>query len=774
MVILVMIKNKSTIAKLLSEEDIHVVYKQMETAYFNPKSRELGLPIWDENITTKDIEDLMVCHEIAHALWTPLDMLEQAQVRKINHSFVNIVEDARIERMVQEKYRGSVAVFNRGYRDLSALDFFGIGNKDVSKLNLIDRINLFFKKQDVKFSEEEKVWVKKVSETKTPTDVLDLAEALYKWMEENESETDNHDTGEEMGDSDSSGEKGESGDSDSSGEKSESSNNGNDEGEENGNDDNKSGSDESDADDAAEDGEGSGGDKVGDSAENNEETNSDTLEDSSPEGGVGTSGAGKAPIATTDTGHGIDLLRDKNAEDRIYGNIPDMSKRDIIVSYKELIIKFDKELKNFSSQTDNNYASTLSEVETIKVDSKKTVAYMVKEFEMKKSADAYARASTSKTGSLDMGKIYTYKFNDDIFKKVTTLPGATNHGMILVLDWSGSMADNLKGTLTQLFNLIWFCRNTRIPFEVFAFSDSYQKYQSGFKSELDNFKAGDLITKQMNLLNIFSSSMNVKEEMSMMHNCWLVASQYGPSVFNESFSKYIYPIHFPSYLGLGGTPLNEAIIAMMDIVPKFKSDTGVQKVNTVFLTDGASNSIGGIFDYKLDPLTGEHNKWTTQISNSYGNTTILMITDPKTNKTYEVEAKSSHSSGGKEVTNTFLKILKDRVYDMNVIGFFIAGRGRNGKVDKRTLGHLQPKLSWDEIIEQAKFINKEKYIAIPHAGYDEYYVLPGGNSLMVENDGLGDDLIGASKAKLKSAFGKSMKGKISSRQLLNKFVKLVA
>ncbi|MDP7368570.1 MAG: hypothetical protein QGH83_15085, partial [Candidatus Pacebacteria bacterium] len=73
-----------------------------------------------------------------------------------------------------------------------------------------------------------------------------------------------------------------------------------------------------------------------------------------------------------------------------------------------------------------------------------------------------------------------------------------------------------------------------------------------------------------------------------------------------------------------------------------------------------------------------------------------------------------------------------------------------------------------------KFINKNKYLAITQCGYDEYYVLPGGDSLEVENEGLSDDLIGASKAKLKTAFGKSMKGKISSRQLLNKFVNLVA
>ena len=140
-------KNKSIIAKLLAEEDIFVVYKKMETAYFNPKTRELGLPIWNDELMTADIEDLMVCHEIAHALWTPLDMLEQAQSRKINHSFVNIIEDARIERMVQERYRGSVAVFNRGYRDLTEQDFFSLNDRDVSELNLIDRINLFFKKQ---------------------------------------------------------------------------------------------------------------------------------------------------------------------------------------------------------------------------------------------------------------------------------------------------------------------------------------------------------------------------------------------------------------------------------------------------------------------------------------------------------------------------------------------------------------------------------------------------------------------------------------------------
>jgi len=180
-------KNKSTLAKLLAEEDIFVVHKQMETAYFNPKSRELGLPIWKDEEMTKDIYDLMVCHEIGHALWTPLDMLEEAQIRKINHSFVNIIEDARIETRVKSKYPGAIGVFNRGYVDLVKKDFFGTVDKDINSFNLIDRINIFFKSADknISFSDEEQVWVDRVSSCTTPDEVLDLAEELYAWMAEN-------------------------------------------------------------------------------------------------------------------------------------------------------------------------------------------------------------------------------------------------------------------------------------------------------------------------------------------------------------------------------------------------------------------------------------------------------------------------------------------------------------------------------------------------------------------------------------------------------------
>ena len=759
-------KNKSTLAKLLSEEDINVVHKQMETAYFNSKTRELGLPIWKDEDMTKDIYDLMVCHEIGHALWTPLDMLEKASVRKLNHGVVNIIEDARIEGFVKTKYPGAIGVMKRGYKDLVAKDFFGTKNEDINTFNLIDRINVFFKSGDdtIRFSDEEKVWVDRVAAVKTEDEVLDLAEELYKWMEENAPETDNHDNGEAGA--------GETGD-ENEGETSDG----------NGN----SGGDASDSsagdtgDEAGTDaGTGTGegeevDDKTGDNgmgAGNDSGDDTDSVLDGSDsglgatEGGDGEVNTAASPKTDKAGTSAMDAMRDKAAADRIYGNIPKVDLDKIVVGYKTVVSEMKKHYSEAKVGDTLYFEKTLEEAEALKKDSKKTVAYMVKEFEMKKAADQYARAAVSKTGSLDMGRLHTYKFNDDIFKKVTTLPGATNHGLVMMIDWSGSMSDNLKGTLTQVFNLVWFCRKVNIPFSVVAFSDVYCR-NGGWGSRPDPVwtKAGDIALREFNLLEFFNSDMTASEENEMIHNLIMYVSRFARY---REWSEEGYPYNIPSKYSMGGTPLNDSIIALMDFVPAFKEKTGVQKINTIILTDGASNSTAGIHDYKLiteGEDKGSHIEVISPISrSSYGSIkSETIIKDPvsgKVAKGYE--------------TTTYLELLKARVPGMNVIGFFVAGSGKSGRVDKRSLYYLLPGEDSGEIMEKVKFLNKNKYLAITSLGYDEYYVLPGGNSLEINDEGLSDELVGASKAKLKSAFGKSMKGKVSSRPLLNKFIKLVA
>ena len=330
--------------------------------------------------------------------------------------------------------------------------------------------------------------------------------------------------------------------------------------------------------------------------------------------------------------------------------------------------------------------------------------------------------------------------------------------MVMVLDWSGSMAENLIGTLSQLYNLVWFCRRTQIPFKVFAFSDSYGRISRYKKSEpASAVEYGEIEYQAFNLLEFFSSDMSGDEENRMMHYLWMIANRWT----YRDWGEIGYPISVKDTYNLGGTPLNDTILAMTTIVPKFKMDTGVQKVNTIFLTDGSSNRGNYVRDYdmarELDisvPLWNPRRK--------------TIVTNPKSNKTYEMT---------NDTTNSLLRILKDSVDGMNLIGFFIAGRGKNGRIDKYTIARELGIASWDDEMRSIlKKVNKDKYLAVEGnvTGYDEYYLLQGGRNLEVENGSLDDELVGASKAKLKSAFGKMSKGKVESRTLLNRFVKLVA
>ena len=460
-----------------------------------------------------------------------------------------------------------------------------------------------------------------------------------------------------------------------------------------------------------------------------------------------------------------------------YINLPNKADlKKIIIDYSELYEKNYKKHysgcdpgKYSNSSGDEMMASATELFKDFRKNNKKVVEYLAKEFEMKKAAKEHARAATANSGILDSERLYTYKYNEHIFKKLTITPDGKNHGLVMFVDWSGSMSRNMKGTIEQMMILVMFCKRVNIPFEVYAFSDSYTRYNDEAKNDWIDSNGymlgegmrdyGTVALTRFNLLNLFSSRMRAKE----LHEAYIFMAATATH-YSNAYRYYGEGVYFsiPDRMALGGTPLNDAIIAMMELVPKFKKETGVQKVNTIFLTDGASHGLPGVYDYKFNKEENTHTEVITRLRNYHKSKIIL--TDPVMNKTYEI----------KNITNDLLRILKNRVPEMNVVGFFIAGTGRGGKVNKRTLYYLLPKDSQWMIMEKIKFLNKNNYLALDQLGYDEYYVLPGGNALKVENETLDDELIGASKAKLKSAFGKMSKGKVSSRQLLNKFVKMVA
>ena len=746
-------RDNSTLAKLLAEEDISVVHKKVPTAAFDVKRRELILPQWKE--MPKTIQDLMTLHEVGHALWTSLDMLEKMRERKIEKSFVNVIEDARIEKMVQSRYAGSRKIFRLGYAQLIAQNFFKTQGKDVNKLNLIDRINLYFKKTpDIQFTPEEQVWVNRVAACKTEDDVLNTAEELYKWMQENpESQEQEQPESQEESMIDYSDEWEEIDQDMESSDESESSD------------------EETEVTEGAEDESEDGEETEASSTEESDED--EDGEETEEQETVNSKGAGAdTPMtATTDeaSSESAKEMLDEESPELGYYQVPKANLKNIIVRYDEIM----KELDQYWSTTyPRDYETSKvfygNDITKLKLESKKTISYMVKEFEMKKAAEQYARASTSKTGKLDLSKVHTYKYNDDLFAKVTTLPGATNHGMVIFLDWSGSMWHNLEGTVKQLYNLLWFCQRVKIPFEVYAFSDHYRRagYESGSKEYYQKPRVNDLAIEGLHLLNFFSSNMSTNEFNEAMVKFHTLV---GTVTHRQSYYCKDRPfLSSPRNFDLYGTPLDTAIIAAMDVLPKFKSETGVQKVNTIFLTDGESQAI----DWYIDIPTDEYDNSEYRF-NRLERRNDMIVTDPVTGK--KLRHKSyrnyyNYDDYSQKRTAFFLSLLKQRVPDMNVVGFFIAGSGRNGTVAKRT---LQEKFGYDcDIKSIRKELKKNNVAVCKSAGYDEYYILP---SMDIDLEDKGIEVeVGASKSALKSAFKKNATSKTLNRPLLNKFIGMVA
>ena len=66
-------KNTSQLAKLLATENIEVQENAVQTASFDVKDRILTIPIFKEEQRSKHIYDMLVGHEVSHALHTPSD-----------------------------------------------------------------------------------------------------------------------------------------------------------------------------------------------------------------------------------------------------------------------------------------------------------------------------------------------------------------------------------------------------------------------------------------------------------------------------------------------------------------------------------------------------------------------------------------------------------------------------------------------------------------------------------------------------------------------------
>lgn len=740
------VKDKSTLAKLLAGEDLNVVYGNVETASFDVKSRTLTLPIFKD--MSEDVMDLLTLHEVGHALFTPMEMLEEVKNTKIPFGIVNILEDVRIEKMIQDKYLGAVRNFRNGYKELIAKDFFKLSGRDLGSYSLIDRINLKSKHvPDVPMSDEDMVWYKKALECKTHEDVLALSEEIYGYMEDQKPETDNH-AQPEMSDENDEEQK----------------------------DDSPKSTIPSSSDDESVDEE--------ENQENGQDGESDELKEDTDETEEKPSEESSSSYGETDSSLGGSLIDaiDKTAPDVQNVTVPEV-KDSIIRTRAEIIADMEKHYSH-RVKMDGNMKYTTKYLQSCKDDfakfrkeNKKSVSLMVKEFEMKKAADQYSRASVAKTGSLNMDVIHQYKFNDDLFNRVTSIPDAKSHGLVMYLDWSGSMHNNIHATLKQLITLTMFCDAVQIPYRVYAFSDGYSHdIDTTGNPKAQDPKLGDLVVSHLDLFEFASSENSKKDQIELYEWVWTMTDYY--DAYDKPWDPDMVRVDPPNNYRLAATPLDASIVAGMTLIPKFKSMYNLQKVQLVLLTDGASHSCRDFYsDYKViedgSTLWCKDYCWQRSNKKSY-------LKDPKSG--YQVELIGNNFGN----TQRLLSLLKKKVEGLNVINFHLVETNKTGTVKKTrvedTLGYISDRefYSWGspEVTKAMKDLKAHNSASIKFkylTAIDAYFILPGGSAMDIDTENALDEIeTGATKAQLKKAFVKSNKQKSVSRPLLSEFMDLVA
>ena len=728
---------KGNLARLLATENLVVEHKQTPTAYFNVDTRVLVLPKWDK--ASDVVYDMLVGHEVGHALFTPnVDFTEQVSCPR---DYVNVIEDARIEKLMKRKYPGLKKSFVGGYTELNDKDFFQIFDKDLTELSLIDRINLHFKlgaHAMMPFEGAEYVFVARADLAETFDEVCKIAQDVYNYAKTQEDEQEKTEVPVSQTPSSTGGDT-ESDDEDGFGKlqvdiKGD-----------------RSGGSSTGAD--LEDVKDDWYDEDGNMTEPDDGESLDDLldgEGDDNEGGIDSSATQQAFNEAQENLSSID-----HGQPTTYVEIPenvDTSKH--VVDWKTIHTWIDsqRDVRDDFTDVDDDYRK-------FRKQSQKEVNYMVKEFECRKSADAYARASTAKTGVLNTGMLHTYKYNEDLFKRVTVIPDGKNHGMIFVLDWSGSMCYELLATVKQLINLTSFCKKVQIPFEVYAFTNEwgaaqraidndatieqdtpyYRSYYDVDENDLEKNKV--YIDKWFYLMNFVSSRSNGKDYERMCLNLFREASKH------RRYGSYSSTIG----LGLSGTPLNESIVMLNHILPKFKKDNSLQKVNVCILTDGeaCTSSYGAEYDRGEGEVVIRARRLDLGVA----------LRDRTTGRTYEQFTYST-------TTNIFLKQLRDRNPDVNVLGFrILSGSALMSFVSN----YGSPDCNYAEIQKQWK---KEKSAVITSpAGFTELYAI---NNKALDNDTEFVVKDNAKKGDITRAFKKMLANKSVNKKLLNAFVSKVS
>ena len=696
-------------ARLLAAENLAVVHDaSAETASFDLDSRVLTLPVWDT--MSGHVYDMLVSHEVSHALHTPLEGWKKeldaagANASLVQH-YINVVEDVRIERMIQAKFPGLRPDYKAG-RQWMKQHIMGDVLADVAngKAHSIDHVNLFAKGMlDASdLTADEMAMYDRCYACETFDEVVALAKEFINELPEQEQNGGDASNGNAQGEGQEGGE-GAHGDEQAEG--------------------SAQGDDNANAN-------GEGQDQSENAQANSEAKGDGSMEsaaDAKDDGSNADSNDQRSEAAKK-MDAAMKGLVNQSASDHQMRNLPVVGKRmnDFLITADEIINSHVGSTITANSIATRNYTNLQQE-------QKAMVNHMVNLFNQKRSATAHKRARRAKTGVLDTVKMTNYKWSEDIFRQIKVMPEGKNHGFFMLVDWSGSMSDKIIETVKQTIMLAEFCRRVNVPFRVAAFSSTGAEYLRN--KERAEYIKGDLEPLNGTSLVEYLSSDLKKADFDK------AATILFDSAIGCTYDRTSYRCSGHKFDSLGSTPLDEGIMIASERMMQMRAAGKCEIMNLIVLTDGEASS--NMF-----------------VSSNWGKTNQgATITDPISGLRFNTQ---NNWNTVRQSTKMALDVLRARVGQVNIVGIYLASCKRDYTDFFHGQRDLDGAQQWDP---------KQRLYPVNLDGYEKYFIFIT-NSKPVK--GLDSVDSTDSKAKVRNALIREGKDRKDRKTFLNQLFDMVA
>ena len=275
-----------------------------------------------------------------------------------------------------------------------------------------------------------------------------------------------------------------------------------------------------------------------------------------------------------------------------------------------------------------------------------TIKFMAREFDLKKAARLAERAKTSRTGRLDVTKLYAYKFREDLFKSAVVLPTGKSHGVVVVIDGSGSMNDIISDALDQALLFGTFAKSVGIPFKAIVFST--ERY--GANEHRNVHTTTDTGSKTLTPTTGHLQLATVLDTTAPKWKDQLIACAAFATKYDNSRSTS-YACSDVPHTDLGATPLYSTLLVAEQIIAAMKSGHRLDKTTLLIVTDGDDSS-GLDIEYGSD-------KKATNLRRGQAS----IIRDTVTRKVYADYSEPTELSRGTfySKTNAVLSALVDSI-----------------------------------------------------------------------------------------------------------------